>query len=253
MNARISVFCCLLFVTAGWRDCQPVLESTPHEVTQQPDEQRDDANNVGHFFSEVEGLVVIEAESTLSDLGKWERKTAALQNAHTGEAYLEFTGNNPRSGPAESPLTYAFKINSAGLYHIHLHCARETVGDRKDVANDCYVRLEGDFREGPNSGNKHGNDAPLKMLQSDTKFFGGDDKKFVWATGNRLDPGGHRNKRVAIYNLKAGETYTLVVSGRSQKFKLDRIVFRHDSIAAKTAQQIQIPASKPVQSRSASK
>ena len=33
-------------------------------------------------------------------------------------------------------------------------------------------------------------------------------------------------KRVAVYDFLAGETYNLVISGRSQEFKLDRVVFR---------------------------
>ena len=81
------------------------------------------------------------------------------------------------------------------------------------------------------------------MLKSDTKFYGGDHKRFVWATGKRLDAGGHKNKRGAIYEFKAGETYRLLVSGRSQKFKLDRIVFRHESIKAKVAEDVTLPES----------
>jgi hypothetical protein len=46
----------------------------------------------------------------------------------------------------------------------------------------------------------------------------------------RLDPGGKNNKRKALYNFKAGRTYTLVVSGRSNSFRLDRIVFREMAV-----------------------
>ena len=70
-----------------------------------------------------------------------------------------------------------------------------------------------------------------------TKFFGGDDNKFVWASGNRLDPGGHRNKRVAVYNFKPG-VYTLVLSGRSKLFKVDRIFLRHEAIAKEKAEAV---------------
>ena len=78
-------------------------------------------------FCESEGVVVIEAESTNSDLGKWESKTAALENKFCGDGFLEFTGNRPQTGPANSPLVYDFKIETAGRYHIHLRCARETI------------------------------------------------------------------------------------------------------------------------------
>jgi len=62
-------------------------------------------------------------------------------------------------------------------------------------------------------------------LKKSNKFFGGADKKFAWASGNKLDLGGEHNKRIPAYQFKAGETYTLTVSGRSQKFKLDQIMF----------------------------
>ena len=205
----------------GWAQYKPVLESIKYTA---PKTAVDSSDNQG------DGLVVIEAEDTSSDLGEWIKKKDGLKNAPRGSGYLEFTGNNPRSGPPQSPLEYSFKIKQEGLYRIHLRCARETVGDRKDVANDCYIRVEGDYEQGENVGATHGDDAPLKTLQSDTKFFGGDHNSLVWATANRLDLGAHRNKRVAVYRFKAGQTYKLVVSGRSQKFKLDTIVFRHVSI-----------------------
>lgn len=40
----------------------------------------------------------------------------------------------------------------------------------------------------------------------------------------------------AVYVLKRGETYTLAISGRSQRFNLDRIVFKHESLDAPKAQ-----------------
>ncbi len=187
------------------------------------------------IIEEEDGIVSIEAEDTSSRLGKWDEKTEI--EGYTGTGYLEFSGNTPLSGEAESPLKYYFKIEREGLYFLHLHCARESVeikGEmRKDVANDCYVRVKGDFDEGPDAEDKHNSNAPLKLLKDDTKFFGGDDKEFSWASGNRLDPGGHNNKRIAVYRFKAGETYQLVVSGRSQLFKLDSIVFRHEDVSVK--------------------
>ena len=189
-------------------------------------------------YVEESGLVIMEAENSLSDIDLWVRKTDVSE--FTGSSYLEFTGNRPLNGDPMSPLEYTFKINQGGLYFLHMHVARENVeinGEiRTDVANDGFVRLGGDYTQGPNAGNSHGDDAPLATLQTDTKFFGGNDNEFVWATGNRLDLGGHNNKRVAVYNLKAGETYTFTLQGRSQFFKVDRIVFRHASVSRNSAQ-----------------
>ncbi len=192
------------------------------------------AQMTARIVKEADGVVSIEPEDTTSDLGKWKKMDVA---GYSGSGYLEFTGNSPTSGPATSPLVYRFEIKRSGLYFLHLRCARETVNGRNDLANDAYVRLEGDYGAGPNPGDKHGDDAPLAMLKKNTKFFGGDHNKFVWASGNRLDPGGHRNKRVAVYNFKPG-VYTLVLSGRSKLFKIDRIVLRHEAIAKEKAEAV---------------
>ncbi|MGJ8653733.1 MAG: hypothetical protein ACSHX8_10705 [Opitutaceae bacterium] len=200
------------------------------------------------IHQEKNGLVSIELEDTDSSLGLWELKQAKLGNAFSGDGYLEFTGNSPISGKPNSPLEYSFTINKGGLYYLHLRCAKEVLEikgkTRTDIANDCYVRVEGDFAAGPNAGDAHKKDAPLALLQADTKFFGGADKQFEWATGNRLDPGGHNNKRVAVYDFKAGETYKLVVSGRSQFFKVDRLVFRHKDVSASAVEGV-VENSKP--------
>ena len=188
-----------------------------------------------------DGIILFEAEDTRSDYGKWELKTEIPGSF--GKGYLEFTGNTPVSGPPDSPLIYRFKITKPGLYFLHLHCAKEVVDGRSDLANDCYVRVEGEFGAGPKAGDKHGNDAPLELLRKDTKFYGGNPGQLIWQSGNRLDPGGHNNKRVAVYDFKAGE-YTLVVSGRSQKFKLDRIAFRHKNSPPNTFETL--PREEPV-------
>lgn len=191
-------------------------------------------------YVEQDGLVIMEAENTTSPLDLWQTKTSI--SGHTGTGYIEFSGNTPLNGPAKSPLEYRFTINRDGLYFLHLFAAkehREINGElRTDVANDGFVRLDGNYDAGPNAGNSHGDDAPLAMLKRNTKFFGGANNQFQWASGNRLDPGGHNNKRVAVYRLRAGESYTFVLHGRSQFFKVDRIVFRHQSVSAGQAQDL---------------
>jgi hypothetical protein len=189
-------------------------------------------------YQEQNGLVIIEAENTDSPLGRWVKSNSV--RGYSGKCYLEFTGSSYLLGPADSPLAYRFQVTKPGLYYLHLLCARETQlidGEkRKDVANDCYVRVDGDYSAGTATGDKHGNDAPLESLKKNTKFFGGNDRAFVWASGNRLDLGGHQNKRVAVYDFLPNRTYTLVVSGRSKAFKLDRLVFRHKSVHANSAE-----------------
>ncbi|MEX0776004.1 MAG: hypothetical protein WD042_09870 [Phycisphaeraceae bacterium] len=193
-------------------------------------------------FEEKDGLVVMEAESTTSNPGRWRGKTAI--EGFTGKGYIEFTGNATAGGAARSPLVYVFKVHKPGLYYLHLRTTREDHGQPNDHSNDCYVRVDGNYGPGPNPGDKHGDHAPLSVLKKDTKFFGGRVGTFSWTSGCHLDLGGHDNKRVAVYDFKAGQTYHLVVSGRSQHFALDRIVFRHADVPAKTAEDLELAETK---------
>jgi len=104
-------------------------------------------------YQEKKGLVAIELENTSSKLGKWEK--GEKLKGFTGKGYLQFTGNQPKGGKANSPIEYRFKITKAGLYHLHLHCAKQTVDGRSDLANDCYIRVEGDYEAGPKAGDSH--------------------------------------------------------------------------------------------------
>ncbi|WP_197231562.1 DUF5060 domain-containing protein [Novipirellula artificiosorum] len=212
-------------------DQNAFAEAVPRTI--QVTEGTSDGLNVPVYL-ERGGMVIMEAEDTVSNLDQWITKTELPE--HTGEGYLEFTGNTPHSGPPKSPLHYRFKINQSGLYTLHLRCAKEEVDGRADLANDCYVRVEGDFGQGPLVGDNHNDQARLALLRKDTKFFGGEVNQFVWSSGNRLDPGGKKNKRVAIYDFKSGETYRLIVSGRSQLFKLDHILFKHTDTPIERAQ-----------------
>ncbi len=194
-------------------------------------------------YQESNGLVVMEMENTPSDLGLWQQKTE--HSGYTGDGYLQFLGNSHISGPPNSPLEYKFRIDTPGLYYLHLRSRKDNSADptRTDISNDAYVRVEGDYLSGPGPHTSHGDNASLNMLQSNTKFFGGNLNNFAWNSGNQLDPGGHNNKRVAVYDFKAGEEYTLVVSGRSKFYNIDRIVFRHENTSVSVAQNLSTPES----------
>lgn len=183
-------------------------------------------------FLEENGLLIMEMESTVSPLGLWIKKTDVP--GYTGTCHFEFTGNSPASGTPKSPLTYTFKINKAGIYHLNLRARKRLEGEPGDRCNDCYVRMEGDFVSG--------NPAyPTSTLTQDTKLFGGTATGWGWATN--LDGNGAHNTDAAIYDFKAGETYTLRISGRSQRFNLDRIVLRHSSVTNTVARDPSKPES----------
>jgi len=184
-----------------------------------------DAAARGPVFVESDGIVVIEAESTASRPGKWVGKRAV--EGYTGKGHIEFTGNKPSNGPAHSPLVYYFKINKPGTYRLHLRAHKNLQGEPKDRCNDAYVRVAGNFRATEDAADKKHADATLEVLKQDTKCFGGSHTGWGWA--QTLDLGNHQF-RVPRYRFAAGETYALVVSGRSQRFNIDRIVFCHESV-----------------------
>jgi len=180
-------------------------------------------------FDGKDGLVIIEAESTSSSKGKWKKKTSIP--GFTGECHFEFTGNKPSNGKATSPLKYNFTVDKDGNYLLLIRAFKRLEGEPKDRCNDCYVRLKGDYDTG--------GQAPLKMLKSDTKLYGGDHKKWGWTA--KLDD--KHKKFSPVYKLKAGEKYTLVISGRSQRFNMDRIIFKHESVDNKKARDPKQPES----------
>ena len=175
-------------------------------------------------FVGKKGLVIMEAESTNSSLKKWKKKEGI--EGYTGEAHLEFTGNKPAQGPAHSPLTYHFKVDKEGDYSLLIRANKRLEDQPEDRCNDCYVRLEGDFSA---TNNKRG--APLEFLKTDTKLFGGKAEGWGWTA--RLDR--DHKKYQPLYRLKPDVVYTLTISGRSQRFNMDRIIFHHSSVKAARA------------------
>lgn len=169
------------------------------------------------LFLEKGGIVAMEAESTNSRLGSWIKKTDVKD--FQGTCHLEFTGNTITNGPPKSPLTYRFKIQTPGRYRLTIRARKRLETERKDLSNDCFVALKGDFTSGGN--------APLALLKKDTKMFGGHATRWDWT--NQLDPGHNKPKVEPLYELKAGEEYELTVSGRSKNFNIDRILFIHES------------------------
>ncbi|MGJ8725593.1 MAG: hypothetical protein ACSHYB_13625 [Roseibacillus sp.] len=174
------------------------------------------------IFQEKGGIVAIEAESTSSRLGKWEKKTDVAD--FMGECHLEFTGNKTISGPPESPLKYEFTIRKGGVYQLTLRARKRLETKREDISNDCYVAVKGDYESG--------GEAPLKVLKDDTKMFGG--KADSWGWTKQLDVS--HKKYEAKYHFKEGETYELIIHGRSKNFNIDRILFVHEDEGLRGAQ-----------------
>lgn len=174
---------------------------------------------INKIFDEVDGTVIVEMESTQSPLGSWAKRTSL--KPFTGDSYLEFMGNNPGVGPATSPLQYDFLINTPGDYWVSIRSHKRLTGDdgvtaRSDMCNDCYVRIEGDYRSADPT-------LPLKWLKKDMKFWG-NAADLDWKNWSSKIVGEHDAIKTVRYKFQAGKQYRLVVSGRAQRFCLDRIV-----------------------------
>jgi hypothetical protein len=103
---------------------------------------------------------------------------------------------------------------------------RKSFPGHTDYSNDGYVRLEGNFTAGKNS-------PTTAEMKTNQKYYGGN-TSWSWNPKGPIDLN-HR-KYQANYNLTAGREYTLVLSGRSKFWNVDKIVFAHTSISDGDAQ-----------------
>ncbi len=169
-------------------------------------------------YDEVDGTVIMEMENTPAPLGNWVKRNSLTP--YTGTCYLEFMGNDESMGPADSPLTYKFRINSEGTYWLSIRSHKRLESDegvraREDMCNDVYLRVEGNYGSGDP-------ELSLATLREDGKFWG-NSADLDWSNWATQIVDGH-GVTPARYQFEAGELYTVVVSGRAQRFSVDRIV-----------------------------
>ncbi len=195
--------------------------------------------------AETNGYVAIECESTTSPLGKWikvQSGDANFSSSASGGVHLEFTGNGPNGGAADSPLEYTFTINTPGTYALIMRCSKRLEGEPGDKCNDGWVKMAGDFTSpytGPNTA-----EPDIAGLKRNEKFFGGNAHPSMgWAT--QLDYLGHIKVKPR-YVFKAGQTYKLTVSGRSIRWNMDYFVLYNESqFTLAEAQQLKPGATPP--------
>ena len=177
------------------------------------------------IYNESGGLVIMEMENTESALSGWDfraKDASGYPVGATGAGHLEYMRFGLEGwGKPSSPLVYKFKINKAGIYRLFFRAhKRLNPGNAGDKHNDCFIRMEGDFESGSA-------EAALSALLADSKVYGGDAD--AWGRATNMDAHGADHKPV-YYKFKAGEIYTFTVSGRSNQFNLDRIMFAHSDV-----------------------
>jgi hypothetical protein len=167
-------------------------------------------------------FIKIEAESTKSPLGKWLKITSKNKNYvanASGKTYLEFMGNTPSVGEPNSPLQYTVKVPIDGNYRLLMMSSKRLEGDRGDWCNDAFVKLQGDFESATNL-DKQTLGNYLKYFQEGST----NTPENEWHWAQRAERGRHEFFDL-VYKLKKGETYTLTLAGRSQRFSVDYMVF----------------------------
>jgi hypothetical protein len=149
----------------------------------------------------------------------------------SGDAHIEFQGNKPDVGEPNSPLEYTFTAPKDGNFRLLMMASKRLEGVRGDMCNDAYVKMSGNFESATN--------LEKPFLENYLKYFQEGsvktpEKSWNWAI--RAERGKHEFFNL-IYKLKKGETYTLTVAGRSQRFSIDYIVFYdNDLMILKEAQ-----------------
>ncbi len=156
-------------------------------------------------YAEINGLVVIEAESVPMD-GDWEIKTGPL-NDYTGDGYIEAGSNGT--------LTYTIAFTNTGTYHFQWRSA----APHNTEHNDSFMRMTG-----PSLEIKSGGGSPCKSGDWLKVFNNAGGDNWSWQAKN-CD---HTSKQITVDINQPGE-YTLDVRQRSTRHKIDRIVLNDES------------------------
>jgi|GEM_PF-3792724 len=203
-------------------------------------------------FVERDGFVVMEAETiAIPDGHEWE--LGADLAGHTGSGYYAFLGNRICNGPAGSPLRYDFTVETDARFELRmrmtkiLHCAFGDAREdghcvskgscdragapneadqcldegtclRDDLSNDVFVHIE------DTDGNYVAwKDQPDDTIGDPIKLFVGGAETDAWRWTNTRNLDVSHAKWDAHWDLAPG-AYTLVLQGRSQLTRVDRIV-----------------------------
>ncbi|MGJ8723904.1 MAG: hypothetical protein ACSHYB_05050 [Roseibacillus sp.] len=167
-----------------------------------------------HIFQEVDGKLVIEAES-VPLTGDWILETT--QEGHTGEGYIRYMPDyiHAITSQTRSVLTYNFRITNPGKYRLALKHSNKGAPER-DKWNDCWTLMGID---------PHPWGRVRKTYQSVTQEQFEDGIGFNFnTTHNNYGPVAHADGEFSkpLYDLQAGDQYFFIM-GRSGGYRLDKI------------------------------
>jgi len=180
-------------------------------------------------FVEIGGLVVMEAESQ-PVVGNWDLNTSVA--GYTGDYYIEWKTGDPFTGAIAAGtdiITYEVLITNPGRYRLQIRSA----APNRTEHNDVWVRFpdNGALREKGGVYTSLGT-AYVKCYQNV------DNDTWTW-NSSTVDNNPHN-----IYtDFPAAGVYRFQFSGRSTKFKIDRIVLYDASNTTAFATSLSRPES----------
>jgi len=171
-------------------------------------------------FVEDNGLIVVEAESILLTSGDdsllWQRETDL--DGFYGDSFVRFTGNSPSNGKPDGRRSLYFLISHPGQYQLAIRSWKNNT-QHDDYSNDCYSRLIG--AEG------------FRGIWTKT-YNGFKPNVWTWSTTHYPAKRFDMEPMAPVYNLtQAPAVYELQLAGRSQHYRMDRIVLFHEDLVAR--------------------
>jgi len=176
------------------------------------------------IYAEQAGLLVFETESAVStdDWSFHNEVEGAL-----GSGYLEWKHGNDSGGidkAGDGILTYSFQIQTPGTYRLILRSA----APHNTEHNDVWAR----FPQNEVYGRKSNGSSEVDLGQNEwfKVYQNKGNDSWNWAAST-VDHNAHN----IFAEISSPGTYSLQLSGRSTKFKVDRIVLFHDLVQQNTA------------------
>ena len=167
----------------------------------------------GPLFEDPNGVVVMEIESgSLAKGHSWRGETK--MEGYTGKGYYTWRGGNMYGSPGRGVIGFRFRISKKGKYHLRIR-NRHDFHDSTEQ-NDCWTKLD--------------NHKWIKTFSS---------KRGEWTWRTNFEYSGN-NKPAAVWDLRAG-THTLLISGRSTGFSIDRIHLYLDGTPSKVGEDTSLP------------
>jgi len=204
--------------------------------------------------TESEGLVIFEAEAVpdLNNIGEWQFRNGPVNgiSEFSGDGYLFYAGENSFRDAGNSVIEYSINIATPGVYRF-LYAAAIGTGTNNTEHNDAFVNFPNAdafyaYRsnsntiaipndEGVNTDNPDPGDpildatyqgATYKVPEGSNSRNDGYFKVYMnqlddfWYEGSTSDSDAH-----SVYvRFDNPGSYTLLISGRSNSFAIDRIV-----------------------------